>query len=286
MHAVEGPDGGYRLGSGGRLPPLLLDDEQAVAVAIALQAAPRTVTGLDDGVARALVSITQVMPAHLRAEVEAVHLTAVRNMWDFAAPPIAPGTVRTVGAAVRASHVLRLEVLAADGRRPHPHDADFAPPLEVEPHALVLWAGRWYLVAHAAGGWSVHRLDRLHLHDPTGRSFRRRPLPARDVASYVMTTADRGDTPARWQCLGSAVLELPPDVVARWAPGGSVVEQVTPTRARLVLGAWSWAGIAGLLATFDADLSEVEPAELRSACAGLSGRFQRAAGETSSGVLS
>jgi len=98
------------------------------------------------------------------------------------------------------------------------------------------------------------------------------------VARYVMTSYDRGDTPARWQCLGSALMELPAEVVARWAPGGSVIEYVTPTRAKITLGAWSWAGIAGLLATFDADITILEPEELKEACRTLARRYQRASG--------
>lgn len=91
-----------------------------------------------------------------------------------------------------------------------------------------------------------------------------------------MTDPERGDVPARWQCLGSAVLALPADVVARWAPGGAVVERVGPERSRLTLRAWSWAGIAGLLATFDADVDDVQPAQLRAACAAIARRYEHA----------
>lgn len=278
VQTVKGPEGGYLLGTGSKLPPLLLDDEQALAVAVALQTAPTTVSGIDDAVARALTSIRQVMPAHLRAEVDAMHLTAIRNAWEFAAPPIPANRLRAVGAAVRNAHELRVDLLAADGRRPDPHDGDFAPPLRLEPHHLVVWAGRWYLIAYVAAdaAWRIYRVDRLHPHAPTGTSFGRRQLPAPDVATYVMTSPDRGDTPARWQCLGSAVMDLPADVVARWAPGGSVIEQISATRSRLTLGAWSWAGIAGLLATFDTDLADIEPGELRDACRNIAQRYQQA----------
>lgn len=281
VQTAKGPEGGYLLGAGSKLPPLLLDDEQALAVAVALQTAPTTVSGIDDAVARALTSIRQVMPAHLRAEVDAMHLTAIRNAWEFAAPPIPASTLRAVGAAVRNAHQLRVDLLAADGRRPDPHDEDFAPPLRLEPHHLVVWAGRWYLIAYvpADATWRIHRIDRLHPHAPTGTPFERRQLPAPDVATYVMTNPDRGDTPASWQCLGSAVMDLPAGVVARWAPGGSVIERLSPTRSRLTLGAWSWAGIAGLLATFDTDLADVEPGELRDACHRIAERYQQASTE-------
>jgi predicted DNA-binding transcriptional regulator YafY len=278
VQALKGPDGGYQLGAGSKLPPLLLDDEQAVAVAVALQTAPTSVAGIDDAVARALTSIKQVMPAHLRAEIDAMHLTAIRNSWEFPAPPIASSTLKAVGYAVRNGHLMRFDYLTPDGHRPHPNDPDFAPPLRVEPHHLVMWAGRWYLVAYtpATEAWGIYRVDRIHAHAPTGTPFQRRELPEPNVARYVMTSYDRGDTPAPWQCLGTVLMELPADVVARWAPGGSVIEYVTPTQTRITLGAWSWAGIAGLLATFDADITVVEPDELKDACRTLARRYQQA----------
>lgn len=280
VQTVKGPAGGYRLGSGSKLPPLLLDQEQAIAVAVALQTATGSVAGIDDAGARALTSISQIMPAELRAEVDAMRLTPIRNAWEFAAPPTPAAALRAVGNAVRKGHELRIDHLAADGRRAHPTDPDFAPPLLVEPHHLVMWAGRWYLVAYtpADAAWGVHRVDRIHPHAPTGVPFRRRELPEPNVARYVMASYDRGDTPAEWPCLGTALMELPADVVARWAPGGSVVEYVGPTRSRITLGAWSWAGIAGLLATFDADITIVEPEELKAACRVLALRFDRASG--------
>ena len=275
VQALKGPDGGYRLGPGGKLPPILLDGEQAVAVAVALQTAPASVSGIDDAVARALTSIKHAMPAHLRAEVEAMHLTAIRNAWDFAAAPIAAGTLKAVGYAVRHSHLLFFEHLTPDSDRPQP---SAGPPRRVEPHHLVTWAGRWYLVAYepARDRWAILRLDRIHPRDATGIPFRRRDLPGGSVARYVMRSPDRDDTPARWQCLGVVLLDLPAEVVARWAPGGSVVERVSAGRTRLTLGAWSWAGIAGLLATFDADVTILEPDELKVACRAVADRLHRA----------
>ena len=275
VHASGGRDSTYALGAGTNLPPLVLDGDQAVAISLALQTSPTTVLGLRDAADQALHTLSQVMPAPLRAQVDATRVTTIRNYWEFSAPPIAPAVLNAVGDAVRRSHLLRLEVLRPDGSRPDPRDPDFTPPVRVEPHHLVLWAGRWYLVAHtpATRDWSIYRVDRLHTHDPTGVPFSRRQLPGDDVATYVMTNHDRGDTPATWQCLGSATLNLPADVVARWAPGGSVIDHLDPTHSRLTLGAWSWAGIAGILATFDTDLTNVEPDELRAACHSLARRF-------------
>ncbi|GAB3257236.1 helix-turn-helix transcriptional regulator [Kineosporia babensis] len=265
-----GPDGGYRLGAGTSLPPLLFDDEQAVALALALQTAPVTVSGVDEGATRALTTLTQVMPARLRAQVEAVRVTAIRNYWDFAAPPIDPAVLKAVGTAVHREHLLRFDYLGPDGSRQDP-------PLRVEPHHLVLWAGRWYLIAHSReADWAIYRVDRIRPSDPTGLPFTRKALPDPDVRRYLMTRHDRGDTPAPWQCLGTVVIDLPSDVVARWAPGGSVVERIGPQQSRFTVGAWSWAGIAGILATFDADFTVVEPDELRLACRRIGRRLDHA----------
>lgn len=278
VQTLKGPEGGYRLGSGSQLPPLLLDDDQAIAVAVALQTAPTSMSGIDDAVARALTSIKQVMPAQLRAEADAIHLTAMRNWWEFAAPPIAAKTLRAVGYAVRNGHLLRFDYLTPDGRRPDPRDPDFTPPVLVEPHHLVTWAGRWYLVAYLADGevWRIYRVDRIHPYAATGEAFRRRKLPDPDVARYVMTSWDRGHTAAQWQCRGTVLMDLPPDLVARWAPGGSVVEFVSANQTKITVGAWSWAGVAGLLATFDADFTDPEPEELKEACRNLATRYRQA----------
>ena len=196
VHASGGRASTYRLGAGSSLPPLVLDGEQAVAISLALQTSPTTVLGLRDASDRALHTLARVMPPPLRAQVDATRLTIVRNYWEFSAPPIAPEALHAVGDAVRRGHLLRL-TLRADGSRPGPWDADFAPPRRVEPHHLVLWAGRWSLVARdpGSGEWGVHRVDRLRPHDPTGMPFRRRELPGGDVAAFVVTSHARGDNP-------------------------------------------------------------------------------------------
>ncbi|WP_210747552.1 helix-turn-helix transcriptional regulator [Nocardia speluncae] len=278
--SLRGPAGGYRLGAGHTLPPLLFDSDQALAVAVALQTAPHTVSGLAEDATRALEALEQIMPTRLRQAVEALRLTRLQNYWEFPAPPIQAVALQVAGGAVHRHEVLIAETLGPGGTRPVPGTAGFSPARRIEPHHLVVWAGRWYLVGfdHADDAWRVHRLDRLHLHAPTGIRFTPRELPGGDVAHLVMTTYDRGDTPAAWECTGSARLDLPAETVARWAPGGSVVEHLDSGHCRLTVGAWSWAGIAGLLATFDTDLTDVQPAELVAACHRLAHRFRAAAG--------
>ncbi|WP_245662706.1 helix-turn-helix transcriptional regulator [Nocardia vermiculata] len=282
IEAGKGPGSGYRLGSGGKLPPLVLDDDQAIAIALALQTAPATVTGIDDAVARALTTLRQVMPVRLRAATESFEVTSLRNYWEFAEAPLDIGTLRTIGAAIRTSRVLRFDYRTTDGAVPDPGELGFRPPLEVEPHHLVVWAGRWYLVArgHRDRSWQTYRVDRIAPRTAPGALFRSAPRTHDDLIRLVVQNADRGDTPGQWPCVGSAALDLPDHVVARWAPGGSVVRSTGPGSCMLTIGSWSWAGVAGLFITFDADLSDVQPAELRDALRRIAARLTTASGTT------
>lgn len=277
VEAVLGPGGGYRLGSGGKLPPLVLDDDQAVAIAIALQTAPASVAGIDDAVTRALTTLRQVMPARLRAASEAFELTALRNHWEFAAPPVGVATLQAVGTAIRTRRTLRFDYRSPGGHVPGPGEPGFTPPREVEPHHLVVWAGRWYLLARVRQGeeWRTFRVDRIVPRGPAGTPFTPVPLTDEDLTRLVVQNPDRGDTTGHWQCRGSATLDLPVSLVARWAPGGSVVEQIDERRCRLTIGGWSWMGVAGLFVTFDSDLHDVEPDGLRDALRRLAARLDR-----------
>jgi predicted DNA-binding transcriptional regulator YafY len=247
---VMGAHGGYRLGPGGAVPPIVLDEDQAVAAVVALQNSPTVLTGIEESARRALDTIVRALPRRLRPTADAFTVTVVPNQWEFPAPPIDAALVEQVGRAVRQNQVLRLD-----------HDQE---PLRLEPHHLVVWAARWYLIAYDGTAWRVLRLDRLRLHAPTNARFEPRPLPE-PPADLVRHTPDRGDLPAPWPCLGHADLDLPPETVAEFAPGGAVVDVIDATTCRLTMGAWSWIGLAGLYLTFGARLSGIEPAELRAA---------------------
>ncbi|QUH01258.1 WYL domain-containing protein [Saccharopolyspora erythraea] len=275
VHVTRGPGAAYRLDAGSRLPPLLFDDEQAVAVAVALRTAPTTVSGIDEAAARALATIRQVMPARLRHAIDAMRVTPLANPWELAAPRVDSGLLLALGTAVRGGEVLAFDYLdhsgPGEGRQPA---------RRVEPHHLVIWSGRWYLAGWDQGlpGWAAFRVDRIGEPTATGRRFTRRELPGADVAAFVTSQFDRGDVPGHWPCRGEVVLDAPAEVVARWAPGGPVVEALGPDRCRLVLGAWSWTGLAALVGTFAADIEVIGPPELVAACAELSHRYAAAAG--------
>ncbi|MFH8350346.1 helix-turn-helix transcriptional regulator [Streptomyces sp. NPDC018045] len=271
VRVTKGPGSAYRLDAGAKIPPLLFDDEQAIAVAVALQTAPSTVAGLGEAADRALATIRQVMPERLRQRVDAVRVTSIDNAWDLAAPPVDSRVLLAVGTAVRHCEVLSFDYAgrpADPGRR-----------LRVEPHHLVMWSGRWYLVAWEVERcrWRTFRADRITPHTPTGRRFTPRELPGADVTAFVVGQFDRGDTPDQWACHGEVILDAPAAVVARWAPGGAVVEEVGPDRCRLGLGAWSWPGLAALIGTFGCDIEVIGPPELTAACEELAHRYAKAA---------
>jgi predicted DNA-binding transcriptional regulator YafY len=272
--AVKGPDGGYRLAPGTELPPLLFDDEQAVALTVALQVAATTPgNGLAEPAERALNTIRQVMPSRLRHRVDALRVTAVERPVSRPAGPVTGELLLALGAAVRAREVLRFDYgdAAGDG-----------PPRRAEPHHVVSWDGRWYLVAFDLdrGDWRTFRADRMGLRTPNGPRFTPRDLPGGSVSGYV-TGAFRGaaDGTADWPCQGTVVLDLPAGTVAAYTREG-VVEAIDGGRCRLTLGSWSWVSLAAAIARFDADFAVVGPAELTQAFAHLARRFAARAGSS------
>lgn len=257
VEPVKGAGGGYRLGPGGALPPLVLDEEQVVAIAVALQTTSAVLRGIEEASRRALQTIRQSMPRRLRLDVDAFTVTVLPNQWEFPAPAPEADLVRAVGAAVRQRVVLRVE---------H-DDGGTLTPRVLEPHHLVVWAARWYLVAYEVRHerWDVLRLDRVVRPELTGVPFTDRELPDGGPGALVQRTPARGDRLAPWPCTGSAVLALPADLVARFVPGGAVVRSLDETHCELSMGAWSWIGLAGLFTTFGSPMTDVQPPELRAA---------------------
>jgi predicted DNA-binding transcriptional regulator YafY len=267
VRASKGPDGGYRLDAGADLPPLLFDDDQAIAVAVALQTATTTVTGIEEGALRALATVRQVMPARLRQRVDALQVTTV-DRYANRRTTVDSAVLIAIGMAVRAQEVLRFDY-------PAPGD-EWVPPRKVEPHHLVTWGGRWYLVGWDLDrkDWRTFRVDRMTPKTPTGPRFTQRELPAPDVATYI-SSRFRGQD--QNPCRGEAILQAKASDIAQWAGRGAFVEEVTPTSCRLVLSGWSWTGLAATFGMFECDLEFVGPQELKDAAAQLAARYQEAA---------
>jgi predicted DNA-binding transcriptional regulator YafY len=268
--AVKGPEGGYRLSAGTELPPLLFDDDQAVALTVALQIAATTPgSGLAEAAERALNTIRQVMPSRLRHRINALDVTAVERPTTRPAEPVDGDALLTISAAVRAREILRFDY-GSDSTEP---------PRRTEPHHVITWDGRWYLIAWDLDrdDWRTFRVDRMSLRTPNGPRFTPRALPVGDVAAYVAGVF-RGsdDASGNWPCQGTVILDLPAATVALYTRDG-LVEHITPSRCRLTLGSWSWPSLAAAIARYDADIDVVGPDELTEAFAHLARRFTRTA---------
>ncbi len=257
--AVKGPDGGYRLEPGSELPPLLFDEEQAVALAVALRLAADLDDGVAAGAARALATVRQVLPSRVRHRVDAVAVTGLDR-----GPHVDPTALVAVSEAIRRCEVLRFDYGdVADG-----------PARRTEARHLVRRHSRWYVVGWDLDrdDWRTYRLDRMRLRTPHGPRFTPRTLPAPDVATFVAARFKGSTGEDAWPCRGSAVLRSPAHAVAPFVGDGEV-EDLADGTCRIRLGAWSWPALAAALARFDADLEQVQPAELAAACRLLATRL-------------
>ena len=177
VESLTGPAGGYRLRAGSAMPPLLLDDDEAIAIGVGLRTAARvSVTGIEETAVRALVKLEQVLPAHLRRRLAA--LGSVTVALPVTGETVDPQQLIEIAAACRDSECLRFGYQRRDGT---------ASRREVEPHALVNTGRRWYLAAWDRGreDWRTFRLDRMARPASTGVRFTPRKLPAKDAATYV-----------------------------------------------------------------------------------------------------
>jgi predicted DNA-binding transcriptional regulator YafY len=178
VRSAPGTAGGYRLGSGAALPPLLLDDEEAAVVAVSLRAAATgSITGVEDAARRALVKLDTVLPARLRARADAMR-AAVASA-PVGGPAVDARLLADVAAAVAARTGLRLDYRAHDGTSTR---------RAVEPYRLVHVGRRWYLLAFDLDrdDWRTFRVDRLSLRTPGGPHFVPRPVPGGDAVAHVV----------------------------------------------------------------------------------------------------
>ncbi len=176
--AARGAEGGYRLVAGAALPPLLLDDEEAVAIVVGLRgAAGHAVAGLGDAAVRALTKLEQVLPSRLRYRVGTLN-TAIDPLPHQVGDTVDPAVLTTVAGAIANTERLRFAYRSYRGEESRRH---------VDPHRLVPFGRRWYLVAfdNDRDGWRVFRVDRMSEPFPTGARAAGRELPAEDAAGFV-----------------------------------------------------------------------------------------------------
>ena len=263
VESLTGPAGGYRLRAGTAMPPLLLDDEEAIAIAVGLRTAARaSVTGIEETSVRALVKLEQVLPAHLRRRVRA--LQSATMTLPAGGPTVDPQCLTVIAAACRDSERVRFAYRGRDGvdsRR------------EVEPHSLVNLGRRWYLVAWDRGrrDWRTFRVDRLAKPASTGVRFAQREPPAKDAAAYVAQSLSaapyRYDARVTLHASAQAIRERVP---SRWG----TIEPIDDRTCEYRTGDDDLEWLALRVAMLGVDFDVHEPPELVEHVANLARRLQ------------
>jgi predicted DNA-binding transcriptional regulator YafY len=266
VESLSGPAGGYRLRAGSAMPPLLLDDEEAIAIAVGLRTAARaSVTGIEETSVRALVKLEQVLPAHLRRRVAALSSATFTLPAD--GPTVDPQHLTMIAASCRDRECLRFGYRSRDGtdsRR------------EVEPHALVNHGRRWYLLAWDRGreDWRTFRIDRLAKPASSGLRFMPRALPAKDAAAYVKQSMTA--RPNRFEArvtLRAGAEELKSRIPAHWG----TIESIDGHNCEFTTGDDDLSWLALRIAMLGVDFEVREPPELLEQLRVLSRRLARAA---------
>lgn len=274
VDANRGSAGGYRLGAGGKLPPLMLDDEEAVAVAVGLRASTG-LAGIELSSARALTKLEQVLPSRLRPTVQALATVVDRapenNDTDADDPELDHTVLTAIAAAVHAAEWLRFDYRSEER------------PVLTEPHRLLAWQRRWYLIGRdpASGQWSTYRADWMAPRAPTRRRFEPSTVPGGDYTVFAM----RSIAASGWNV--HARLRIAADaerVLDRINPAVGVVEAVSDQESVLVTGADSLDTIAAYIGMLGMDFTVESPEELRPLLRTYAERYLRAIGEDTPGA--
>jgi predicted DNA-binding transcriptional regulator YafY len=263
IDAVTGPHGGYRLGAGGRLPPLVLDDEEAVVIALTLRAsAGEGASGLESAALAALTKLDRVMPPRLRERVGALRAVTVQLRPRSDLPPVDADALVTLALACNRPERLRFAYRDAAGR-----DSDRF----VEPYRLVFTDRRWYLVAfdRDRDDWRSFRVDRMTGLSPTGVPFQHRATP--DAAAMVA----RGVSVAAYDTWAVVRVHADPEWARQLVPPTVGVAEASDDASTTfrIGGDPDW--IARYLAGLDAPFDIIEPDAVRAELRKLARRLLR-----------
>jgi predicted DNA-binding transcriptional regulator YafY len=265
VDARPGVAGGYRLGTGGALPPLLLDDEEAVAVAIGLRtAATGSIAGIEETSVRALAKVQQVLPSRLRHRVSAFQSHALPM--PSRGPQVDPDVLMVIASACRDHERLRFDYRAHSGA---------ASRRSVEPYRLVNDRRRWYLVAWDMDrdAWRTFRVDRIEPRTPAGPRFTPRALPPdQEIAAQVA----RGVGEAAWRYRARVIVHAPAAHVRDRLPVPLEVQSLGEDKCAFEPGSDHPQMLALYLGMLDADFTIVDSPELVDALRTLTSRYQRA----------
>jgi len=268
VDATPGVDGGYQLRAGTALPPLVVDDEEAVALAVGMLAATEgAAPGHEEASVRALGKIVQVLPPRLRRRVETVRAMTVPASWGESAsgPAVDTEALVTVASACRDGERLRFDYTAREGEASARH---------VEPHRVVKLGRRWYLAAWDLDrlDWRSFRLDRLRGPRATGARFAPRTPPGGDAAEYVKSSITGLRDPVQVVAEVGAAAEVVRGRIGRWA----TVTDVGPDRCHVEMTADQFEWPAMALGLLGAEFRVLEPAEFGAYLRDWSDRFGRA----------
>ena len=273
VDATPGAAGGYRLAAGTHMPPLLLDDDEAVAIAVGLRAAAgAAVEGMEDISLRALAKLEQVLPDRLRRRVSAVYANVAVVPWEGSVSAVDAEALAVLSQACRDREAVRFEYQRRDGEEAR---------RLVHPYQLVSVRRRWYLAAWDVrrADWRTFRVDRLTEPRLAGTRFAPLQLPAPDAASYVESSLRSLPMPHEASVLiGVGVADA--RAIARWLD--ATVEPVDGGRSRVRLRSESpeWlASLVALLAAFSDIELEDDPdgdGRFRQRVSDLAGRLSRA----------
>lgn len=270
VQATKGADGGYRLVAGKAMPPLVLDDEEAVAIAVGLRAgAGHAVEGVDEASVRALAKLEQVLPGRLRHRVATLQ-AATTPLTSGDGASIAPETLTVMASTIAGRERLRFAYRAKDG----------TPSRRLtEPYRLVSTGLRWYLVAYDLGrdDWRTFRVDRVAEPLATGARFTPRELPTGSAAEYLRQSMDRGQGRETYTFEATFATSAE-SVAARVPPWVGTPEPLGENECRLI-GVTSvpveWLAVRLVMA--DCDFTVHRPAELAAYIGDLGARLTRAA---------
>jgi predicted DNA-binding transcriptional regulator YafY len=267
VRSATGITGGYRLAPGSVMPPLLLDDEEAVAVGLGLRAAAAgSVTGIEETSLRALTKLEQTLPSRLRHRLDALRQATVSAAGG--GPTVDADVLTAVAGACRDHEVLRFDYRGRDGG---------AAVRSVEPHRLVYTGRRWYLLAwdRDRADWRTFRADRIRPRPPTGPRFPPR-TPPDDAARHVV----RGTGSLAWRHPARVRLHASAEAVAdRISPAGGLLHPVGARTCILETGADSLGDLVGYLTGLDVGFEVLDPPELRALLRDLADRYAAAAAE-------
>ncbi|GAB3985716.1 YafY family protein [Actinoallomurus acanthiterrae] len=263
VSAARGTDGGYQLAPGAVLPPLLLDDEEAVALAVGIgDAAQSGIAGMQEPALRALTKVIRVLPPRLRARVDV--LREMTLSVGASGPVVAAEVLTAVAQACRDQERLRF-CYTARGSAPTER--------EVEPHRVVALGGRWYLVAYdlTRHDWRSFRLDRLTGPTGTGTRFRPRPLPAGGAAAFVQA-ASGAPAPYTVEALVHAPAARVRQAVGQWG----TIESLDHDTCRITMTSTSFDWPTQALGNVGAEFEVLGPPEFAAHVQEWGTRFIRA----------